>query len=95
MTTCKCQNCDWEGDDLDLRPVKRFHERVTPGETQPMGECPLCGSLAHLSPVPEDPRVTRAMGGIGSSTGGNARLVDGERRDLNRSEAQYRAERGL
>ena len=49
----KCPNCDWTGtdDDIDLCDVPDLIERIEPGEEVPAGECPKCGSLAHLDRV--------------------------------------------
>lgn len=53
MATCECQNCDWQGDEDDTKPIKHLHQRVAPGEPVPVGECPLCGCLCRLSAVPQ------------------------------------------
>jgi hypothetical protein len=42
-----CQNCDWEGPDEELKPVKDLFQRVDPGEPMPSGECPKCGCLCQ------------------------------------------------
>lgn len=45
----ECQNCDWEGLEENLKPIKHLHQRVAAGETMPAGECPHCGALAHAA----------------------------------------------
>lgn len=50
----ECNSCDWRGDPDDLVtvsdtiPIPDFGERVGDGELMPAGECPECGSCAHL-----------------------------------------------
>ena len=44
----KCSDCEWFGDMDDCNVIKHFHERVSPGEICPAGECPECGALAHI-----------------------------------------------
>lgn len=51
--TARCQNCDWTGPFDDTLSIVDVEHRVTPGEIVPAGECPKCGSLAHLDPPPE------------------------------------------
>lgn len=46
-----CQNCDWQGPDHELQPIKDFLQRVQPGEPTPSGECPECGSLCQPLPM--------------------------------------------
>lgn len=48
-----CEYCDWSGRYPALDMISDLEERVTPGEIVPAGECPECGSLAHLDPPPE------------------------------------------
>lgn len=52
MTTCKCDNCNWTGDEADLRcttaETPHLKLRVDAGATVPAGECPACGCLAYL-----------------------------------------------
>ena len=46
----ECSNCDWTGTPGqcgEMRPDSVL-ERVTPGETMPVGECPECGCVAHF-----------------------------------------------
>lgn len=45
---CACQNCAWRGPLSATRPIENPGERIGVGETCPAGECPACGSLAHL-----------------------------------------------
>ncbi len=47
-----CGDCKWAGLAPDLKDIRDLGARVTPGETVPAGECPECGSLAHLTPGP-------------------------------------------
>jgi len=44
---CVCQDCLWEGDDDDCDPINDIFERVSPGESMPSGQCPLCGALCQ------------------------------------------------
>lgn len=50
-----CGNCDWTGKEDDCGEIENFHERVGPGETVPVGECPECGALAHYSSHEDEP----------------------------------------
>ena len=43
-----CSDCAWTGTGAELEMVKDIGHRVAAGETMPAGECPECGSLAHL-----------------------------------------------
>ncbi len=43
-----CQNCEWTGPGSYLNAIADLGERVTAGEKMPAGQCPRCGSLAHL-----------------------------------------------
>lgn len=60
----KCENCQWKGARPLPMPEKDIHERVSPGEPMPSGECPECNAVCH--PVPskapkrEDPAKTLA-----------------------------------
>lgn len=53
----QCGNCEWRGTGKQLKPVENLFMRVDPGEPMPAGECPECGSLAHIvepdSPYPD------------------------------------------
>lgn len=45
--------CGWHGTIADLAPIATASERISAGEIVPPGECPECGSLAHLvTPAP-------------------------------------------
>ena len=48
-TAVTCGNCDWSGTADQIHPIDRFHERVTPGEVAPYGQCPDCSALCHAS----------------------------------------------
>jgi hypothetical protein len=43
----QCQNCQWEGRENWMNPIKDLHQRVAPGEPMPAGECPKCGALCY------------------------------------------------
>ncbi|AXK44051.1 hypothetical protein [Erythrobacter aureus] len=43
----ECQNCDWKGTEDQVEELQDVSERVGPGETMPVGECPKCGAVAH------------------------------------------------
>jgi len=45
---CECGNCDWTGPISAVHDIVDVQERITAGETVPAGECPECGSLAHI-----------------------------------------------
>jgi hypothetical protein len=49
-TKVRCGNCPWAGLAPELKDIQNLGARVTPGETVPAGQCPQCGSLAHLLP---------------------------------------------
>lgn len=55
MTTCKCDNCQWEGSDTALRAsledTPDLGVRLAPGSEVPAGECPKCGCFAYLVPT--------------------------------------------
>lgn len=55
MTTCKCDNCDWTGDEAVLRcnltTTPDLNFRLEPGSVVPAGECPECGSFAYVIPT--------------------------------------------
>ena len=46
---CVCANCDWEGPANQIRPIQDLWERIEPGGTLPIGECPECHALAYLA----------------------------------------------
>lgn len=48
ISTCSCDNCDWEGITDDLHSIKDMETRLDPGGEVPAGQCPKCGSLAYL-----------------------------------------------
>lgn len=52
MTTAKCDNCQWQGDEdqieISLMEVHRLAERLDPGSEVPVGECPECGAFAYV-----------------------------------------------
>jgi hypothetical protein len=61
---CECGNCEWKGKAADTKPVKAFFDRVSPGETVPVGECPDCGALAHfVKPRKPIPVIVSMSGG--------------------------------
>lgn len=49
----ECDDCDWTGKGTDLDLISDFEERVSSGEIVPAGQCPKCGSLAHLATPPD------------------------------------------
>ena len=55
MDRSKCQNCGRIWKDSELHDIDRLHERVSPGEPMPSGECPVpdCGALCQ----PYNPQV--------------------------------------
>ena len=59
MAQCTCDNCNWTGDEADLRfditDCPDLNDRLEPGSVVPAGECPECGSFAYL--VPNNPAV--------------------------------------
>ncbi len=44
----ECGNCGWTGAPDRLNAIADIEQRVSSGEETPAGECPECGSLAHL-----------------------------------------------
>lgn len=70
-TQARCENCGWAGDigslGRDLWETPDLNERLSPGETVPAGECPKCGTLAHLTediqdePAPDVATELRAI----------------------------------
>jgi hypothetical protein len=51
----RCQNCEEVYREGELDDIRRYHERVAPGEVEPEGQCPAadCGALCHLIPGAE------------------------------------------
>jgi hypothetical protein len=51
----RCQNCESLYKLDDLEDIRRYHERVGPGEVAPAGQCPAadCGALCHMIPGAE------------------------------------------
>jgi hypothetical protein len=45
---CRCDNCVWEGMASQTRPIRDLWQRLDPGGTVPIGECPKCHALAYL-----------------------------------------------
>ena len=56
--TVECQNCRWTGKATECKPLADFEQRVSAGEYVPVGECPECGSCAHLT----EAGIARAQG---------------------------------
>jgi hypothetical protein len=44
---CRCQDCQWKGDEADCDAIEDIFERVDPGEPMPSGQCPKCGALCQ------------------------------------------------
>ncbi len=85
--TARCQNCDWSGPFDDSLSIVDAEERLTPGEIVPCGECPQCGSLAHLDPPP----TWGVESSLNRSRDRQSRLV----KKLHRYEAELRAYHAL
>jgi hypothetical protein len=51
---CVCPNCAWDGPANQTRPIHDLWERIEPGGTVPIGECPECGALAYLDTEEEE-----------------------------------------
>jgi len=53
----QCQGCGWIGEDDALASrypdIERLGMRTSPGEIIPSGECPECGALCHVVPMPK------------------------------------------
>ncbi len=85
-----CSNCGWEGPAGQCsQTIPRFSDRVAAGETMPVGECPLCGALAHYrdsaapdsaSPAPagENKRATCSTGAACSDAETETKNAQGE-----------------
>jgi hypothetical protein len=43
----ECQNCAGRFPESQLDVIKKYSERVEPGEPAPAGECPECGALVQ------------------------------------------------
>jgi hypothetical protein len=59
---CACANCAWDGLANQTRPIQDLYERIEPGGTVPIGECPECHALAYLAeddPAEANPGTTR------------------------------------
>ena len=54
LCSCNDSGCGWSGPVKELGcqfdEITDFFTRVSPGEIVPVGECPECGALAHLTP---------------------------------------------
>jgi hypothetical protein len=48
-----CNNCKWSGYESQLKSqfpyIPNLLDRIFPGEEVPVGECPECGALCHLT----------------------------------------------
>ena len=55
ITLHRCQNCDatLKNDEI-VQDIRDLHQRVSPGEPCPSGECPHCGALCHEIDQPGD-----------------------------------------
>lgn len=60
-----CQNCDWQGHQNDLDPIKDVEERTEEGDTVWAGDCPSCGAMAFT--VAEVTRQQQRDGAIASA----------------------------
>lgn len=71
MAKVQCQNCDWSGDENECAELPEEHilERVGPGETMPVGECPQCGAVCHYLDFPEGGVFTVRTGAPGDPEG--------------------------
>ena len=58
-----CDNCGHAWADDRLKPIKDLNQRVSPGETMPVGECPECGALCHVRRPPQQV-VINISGGL-------------------------------
>jgi DNA-directed RNA polymerase subunit RPC12/RpoP len=54
----RCEDCDERFTEDQLVPADDLADRVAPGEIVPAGQCPTCGSLCHLDPMPIPPGTT-------------------------------------
>jgi hypothetical protein len=45
-----CGNCDWKGRASETGNIGKCC--LTPGDTSPVGRCPICGSLAYVDDRP-------------------------------------------
>lgn len=49
----RCQNCDWMTKDInDVSEMVDMHERLSPGDIVPDGECPECGAAVFDNETP-------------------------------------------
>lgn len=44
-----CSNCNWKGKESQCDEIDNISQRICAGETMPAGQCPECGSVAHLT----------------------------------------------
>lgn len=92
MAKVRCQNCDWTGDENECAelPEDSILERVGPGETMPVGECPQCDAVCHYLDFPEGGVFYVIFGDGGRSDGydDGRRWIDAE--EAERVAAHYR-----
>ena len=43
----ECQGCSATWDLEDLNEIEDIHQRVSPGDLMPYGQCPICGVVVH------------------------------------------------
>jgi len=47
-----CKNCHWRGVACETLSIQCADEKLRPGDTVPVGECPTCHTLVYLSIKP-------------------------------------------
>jgi hypothetical protein len=45
---CSCDNCNWQGMANQTQAIHDLWQRLDPCGTVPIGECPVCHTLAYL-----------------------------------------------
>jgi predicted RNA-binding Zn-ribbon protein involved in translation (DUF1610 family) len=80
---CACPNCSWTGPEDQVRPdIPDLAERVSAGETMPVGECPKCGALCHyVARVEDQGQALAELGAVHIGTPDYDRIVTAARRE--------------
>lgn len=58
---CECPACGWTGPEKSTLAISDLDQRIAPGETVPVGECPECGALCHYTEVEKNTGAALAI----------------------------------